>query len=211
MNRADAFALLCEYTQSDSLRKHGLAVEAAMSGYARRFGEDEEKWGIAGLLHDFDYERWPAPADHPRRGSEILAEKGYPEDVRTAILGHADHSGVPRTTRMDHALFAVDELSGFVTAVTLVRPSKSLADVTVSSVRKKLKDRAFARNVSRDDITRGAAELGLELDAHIANVIAALQGAAKELGLDGSLAAGTGAGPGAGAPGAGGGAGDGAG
>ncbi len=197
MNRADAFQLLCEYTQSDSLRKHALAVEAAMRAYARKFGEDEEKWGITGLLHDFDYERWPDPADgHPRKGSAILAEKGVAEDVRTAILGHADYTGVPRTSRLDHALFAVDELAGFITAVTLVRPSKSLADVAVSSVKKKLKDKAFARNIHREDITRGAEELGIPLDEHIAFVIQALQGTAKELGLEGSAAA---AAPGGGA------------
>lgn len=190
MNRAQALELLFEYTQSDSLRKHALAVEAAMRAYAGRFGEDVEKWGITGLLHDFDYERYPDPSQHPTVGEKILASKGYPDDVRTAILAHADHTGVPRTTRLDHALFACDELAGFITAVTLVRPSKSLADVEVSSVKKKLKDKAFARNIKREDVAGGAAGLGVELDEHIRFMIGALQGVAKELGLDGSAAAG---------------------
>jgi predicted hydrolase (HD superfamily) len=157
-----------------------------MRAYARKFGEDEEKWGVTGLLHDFDYERWPEPADgHPRRGSAILAEKGVPEEVRTAILAHADYTGVPRRSLLDHALFAVDELAGFVTAVALVRPSRSIAEVAVAAVRKKMKDKAFARNVKREDIVRGAEELGVDLDEHISRVIEAMKGAAPALGLAG--------------------------
>jgi putative nucleotidyltransferase with HDIG domain len=183
MERQAAWELLCEYTQGDGLRKHGLAVEAVMRHFARKHGEDEDTWGIAGLLHDFDYERYPTEDGHPIEGSKVLRERGYPEDVVRAILGHANYTGVPRDTLMAKTLYAVDELTGFITAVALVRPSKSLVDVEVSSVRKKMKDKAFARSVNRDDITRGADELAVDLDAHIAEVIAAMRLVAHELGL----------------------------
>jgi putative nucleotidyltransferase with HDIG domain len=178
VNREEALALLHEYTQGAGLLKHALAVEAAMRAHARRLGADEDAFGLVGLLHDFDYERWPDAADHPFRGSEILAAKGYPEWFRRAILSHGDHTGVPRVTDLEKCLFAVDELCGFVTACTLVLPSKSLADLKVSSVRKRLKDKAFARGVNRDDVASGAAALGMDLDAHIAFVIDALKDAA---------------------------------
>ena len=171
LSRTDALALMQEYTQSESLRKHMLAVEAAVRGYARLWGEDEEAWGVVALLHDFDYERWPDPENHPFRGVEILKEKGYPEWVTRAILSHADYSGVPRESRLEHTLYACDEMSGFVTAAALVRPSKSVMDLEASSVVKRMKDKAFARAVNRDDLRRGAEELGLPLDEHITNVI----------------------------------------
>ena len=192
MNRGEAWGLLTEYTSSESLRKHALAVEACMRAYARKLGPgpdfDEEKWGLTGLLHDFDYERWPSAAEHPFVGNKILAERGYAEDVRRAILSHAEYSGVPRQTAMEKALFACDELAGFITATALVKPGKSLAEVEAKSVRKKMKDKAFARSVSRDDITKGAQELGVELEEHIAFCIEAMKGIAAELGLDGSAA-----------------------
>jgi putative nucleotidyltransferase with HDIG domain len=187
LSRNDALALMREYTQSESLRKHMLAVEAAVRGYARRFGEDEDDWGVVALLHDFDYERWPDQANHPFRGVEILKEKGYPEWVTRAILSHAEYSGVPRESRLEHTLFACDEMSGFVTAAALVRPSKSILDLEASSVVKRMKDKAFARAVPRDDLRRGAEELGLPLDEHIANVITALREQADALGLRGAL------------------------
>jgi putative nucleotidyltransferase with HDIG domain len=183
--RAEAWEILTEFTQKDALRKHALAVEAAMRAYAGRLGGDPELWGVTGLLHDFDYERWPSLEDHPFRGSEILAERGIAEEIRRAILGHGDHTGVPRETVMAKTLFAVDELSGFLTACTLVRPSKRIAEVPVDAVKKKMKDKAFARNVNRDDIRRGAEELGVELGAHIEFVRDAMAGIAAELGLDG--------------------------
>lgn len=186
MDRQQAWELLCEYTKSDSLRKHALAVEAAMRAYARRFSEDEERWGIVGLLHDFDYERYPNAPDHPTKGSEVLKARGYPEDVRYAILAHADYTGCPRRSRMDKALFACDELAGFITAAALIRPTKSVLDLEASSVRKRMKDKAFARNVQREDITGGAQELGVELDEHIAFVIGAMRGIADDLGLRGN-------------------------
>ena len=191
MNRSDALALAHEYTQSDALRKHMLAVEAAMRAYARKNGENEETWGLVGLLHDFDYERFPNPAhaadqEHPAEGSRILAAKGLPEDLRRAILGHASYTGVPRETPLAKTLFAVDELCGFLVACALVRPSRSLGDLEVSSVKKKLKDKAFARGVSRDDISQGAQELGVELDAHIKFVIDALRPVERDLGLGAS-------------------------
>jgi putative nucleotidyltransferase with HDIG domain len=186
MDRDDAWQLLCEYTQTDGLRKHGLAVETVMRHFARRHGEDENVWGITGLLHDFDYERWPTAEGHPYEGNKILAERGYPDDVRTAILGHAEYTGVARETLMAKTLFAVDELTGFVTAVALVRPNKSIFEVEPPSVRKKMKDKAFARQVNRDDITNGAAGLGIDLDALIADVIEALKSNADALGLRGS-------------------------
>ncbi|MCL6523008.1 MAG: HDIG domain-containing protein [Firmicutes bacterium] len=185
VSRQEALALLYEFTLSPNLRKHGLAVEAAMRAYARRFGEDEERWGLAGLLHDFDYERWPEPPGHPLRGAAILEERGYPPDVVHAIRAHADYTGVPRESRMDKALFACDELSGFIVACALVRPGRDIAGLEVGSVRKKLKDKAFARNVSRADIERGAAELGVPLDEHIGVVLEALKGIAADLELGG--------------------------
>ena len=178
---------MTEYTQTESLRKHMLAVEAAVRGYARLWGEDEDDWGAVALLHDFDYERWPDAENHPFRGVEILKAKGYPEWVTRAILSHADYSGVPRESRLEHALFACDELSGFVTAAALVRPSKSVLDLEASSVIKRMKDKAFARAVNRDDLRRGAAEIGLPLDEHIRNVIAFMRERAEDLGLKGNL------------------------
>lgn len=174
--REQALALLHEHTQGEGLLKHAYAVEAAMRAMARKYGQDEARWGLVGLLHDFDYERWPSPTaeGHPRKGSEILAARGYPEDVRQAILAHADYTGVPRTTLMDRALFAVDELSGFLVACALVQPDRRLAAVQVASVRKKLKSKGFARNVKREDIAAGAAELGLEPDLLIGECLAAL-------------------------------------
>ncbi|HEV2118308.1 MAG TPA: HDIG domain-containing protein [Terriglobales bacterium] len=189
ITRAAAWGLLTEFTHSESLRKHAMAVEACMRAYARLYGEEEEKWGAVGLTHDFDYEKYPSLDDHPMRGSEILQQRGWPEEIRRAILSHADHTGVARQTRLEHALFACDELAGFITAVALVKPGKSLAEVDARSVRKKMKDKAFARSVSRDDITKGAQELGVELEQHIAFCIEAMKGIAGELGLDGSKAA----------------------
>lgn len=187
-DREAAWGLLTEFTQSESLRKHALAVEACLRAYARQWGEDEEKWGVVGLIHDFDYEKYPSLDDHPMRGSEILEQRGWPGEIRRAILSHADHTGVARQSRLEHALFACDELAGFITAVALVKPGKSLAEVDARSVRKKMKDKAFARSVSRDDITKGAQELGIELEQHIAFCIEAMKGIAGELGLDGSKA-----------------------
>ena len=185
MNRESAWNLLTEYTESESLRKHALAVEACMRAYAKKFGEDEEKFGITGLLHDFDYEKYPTPEDHPFVGNKIMREKGYPEDVLRAILSHADYSGVKRETKMEKALYACDELSGLITAGTLVKPTKAIADVDAKSIRKKMKDKAFARSVNRDDIINGAADLGVDLDGHITFCIEAMKGVAKELGLEG--------------------------
>ncbi len=187
LSRQDAWLLMTEYTQSESLRKHMLAVEAAVCGYARLFGENEDDWGAVALLHDFDYERWPDAKDHPFRGVEILKERGYPEWVTRAILSHADYSGVPRETRLERTLYACDEMSGFVTAAALVRPSKSVLDLETSSVMKRMKDKAFARAVSRDDLRRGAEELGLPLDEHIGNVIRFMRDQADALGLRGTL------------------------
>ena len=187
LDRSQAWGLLCEYTQSESLRKHMLAVEACMRAYARKFGEDENKWGITGLLHDFDYEKYPTPAEHPFVGNKVLEERGYPEEVRRAILSHADYSGIKRESRMEKALYACDEISGFITASALVKPNKSLAEVEAKSVRKKMKDKAFARSVNRDDIINGAADLGVDLEEHIAFCIEAMKGIAGELGLAGSV------------------------
>jgi putative nucleotidyltransferase with HDIG domain len=185
-DRDHAWGLLCEYTQSESLRKHMLAVEACMRAYARKFGEDEDKWGITGLLHDFDYEKYPTPAEHPFVGNKILEERGYPEEMRRAILSHADYSGVKRESRMEKTLYACDEIAGFITASALVKPNKSLAEVEAKSVRKKMKDKAFARSVNRDDIINGAADLGVDLEEHIAFCIEAMKGIAAELGLAGN-------------------------
>ncbi len=184
MTRADAWALVCEWIQNVNLRKHLLAAEAAMRAYARRFGEDEDVWGTVGLVHDLDYERCSSQdAGHPFVGVEELRRRGAPEAWCRAVLSHADYSGVSRESLMEKTLFAVDELVGFVIAVALVKPGKSLADVDVASVRKKMKDKAFARGVNRDDVVRGADGLGLPLDEHIGVVIQALQGIAPELGL----------------------------
>jgi putative nucleotidyltransferase with HDIG domain len=188
--RDEAWQLLCAYTQNENLRRHMLAVEACMRHYARRFQEDEELWGLAGLLHDFDYERWPnqehsPTAGHPIEGARILREQGYPDELVHAVLAHADYTGVPRVSRLDHALFACDELAGFLVACALVKPGRSLQEVDVDSVRRKMKDKAFARGVSRDDIVRGAQELGLPLDEHIAHCLEAMRSVAGVLGLDG--------------------------
>jgi putative nucleotidyltransferase with HDIG domain len=189
LSRESALSLMHEFTASESLRRHMLAVEAAMRAYARRFGEDELKWGIVGLLHDFDYERWPAPPEHPLRGAQILAERGYPADVIYAIKSHADYlPDCPRISRLDKTLYACDELAGFVTACAWVRPER-LAGMQASSVKKKLKAKGFAASINRDDIVRGAADLGVDLDDHIQFVIVALQGIARDLGLDASPSA----------------------
>jgi len=185
LSRDAAWRLMTEYTQGESLRKHMLAVEAAVRGYARLWGENEEEWGVVALLHDFDYERWPDQADHPFRGVEILKEKAYPDWVTRAILSHAEYSGVARESRLEHTLFACDEMSGIVTAAALVRPSKSILDLEASSVIKRMKDKAFARAVSRDDLRKGAEEIGLPLDQHITNVIAFMRVEAEALGLKG--------------------------
>ena len=189
-SRDEALAIMHEYTASDSLRKHMLSVEAAMRAYAEKFGEDPDHWGITGLVHDFDYERFPNEAhspteEHPAEGVRILRARGFPEDILEAILGHARYSGVARESMMAKTLFAVDELTGLITATALVRPTKNLMEVEARSVRKKMKDKAFARGVSREDVTEGAADLGVDLDEHISFVIAAMQRIAPELGLAG--------------------------
>lgn len=186
LSRDRAWALLTEHTKSESLVKHALAVEAALRGYARAFVEDEDAWGLVGLLHDFDYERWPDATNHPFRGSEILREHGYPDWFMRAILSHADYSGVARESRLEHALYACDEMAGFVTAAALVRPTKSILDLEPRSVLKRMKDKAFARAVSRDDLRRGAEALGLPLEEHISNVIRFMSERADELGLRGT-------------------------
>src|SRR5271165_5118942 len=183
--RESAWCLLTEFTQSESLRKHALAVEACMRAYARKAGADEELWGLVGLLHDFDYEKYPSAEDHPFKGSVILKERGVSEEVRRAILSHANYSGVPRESRLEKTLFACDELAGFITASALVKPNKSLAELDAKSVRKKMKDKAFARSVSRDDIINGAADMGVDLEEHIAFCIEAMKSIAPELGLSG--------------------------
>ncbi len=205
IDRDSAWCLLTEFTQSESLRKHALAVEACMRACAGKFGgskfgdsmsvepagprlSEEELWGIVGLIHDFDYEKYPSFEDHPYKGNEILKERGWPEVITRAIMSHAEYTGVTRDTPMEKALFACDELAGFITAVALIKPGKSLAEVDAKSVRKRMKDKAFARKVNRDDIVNGAAALGVDLDEHVAFCIGALQGIARELGLDGSAA-----------------------
>jgi putative nucleotidyltransferase with HDIG domain len=190
-SRNDALAIQHEYTKSDSLRKHMLAVEAAMRAYAAKFGEDPERWGLAGLIHDFDYEQFPnaehsATDGHPAHGVRILRERGWPDDILQAILGHATYSGVARESLMARALFAVDELTGLVTATALVRPNRSVMEVDGRSVRKKMKDKGFAKGVNRDDVVQGAQELGVDLDEHIQFVVSAMQGAAVSLGLAGA-------------------------
>ena len=210
IDHESAWCLLTEFTQSESLRKHALAVEACMRACARKYGRaahqreghdlscaegdggasEEELWGVVGLIHDFDYERWPTAEEHPYKGNEILKERGYSEEIRRAIMSHAEYSGVTRDTPMEKCLFACDELAGFITAVALIKPGKSLAEVDVKSVRKRMKDKAFARKVNRDDIVNGAKDLGVDLDEHIAFCIEAMKPIAKELGLDGSAAKG---------------------
>jgi predicted hydrolase (HD superfamily) len=200
IDREAAWCLLTEFTQSESLRKHALAVEACMRACAKKFGQEkdhvrtaapegmseEDLWGIVGLIHDFDYEKYPSLEDHPYKGNEILQERGWPDVIRRAIMSHAEYTGVTRDTPMEKALFACDELAGFITAVALIKPGKSLAEVDTKSVRKRMKDKAFARKVNRDDMINGAAALGVDLDEHISFCITALQGIATELGLDGS-------------------------
>jgi predicted hydrolase (HD superfamily) len=199
-SRESAWGLLTEYTQSESLRKHAMAVEACMRAYARKLAQEqrleptaaselEQRYSVTALLHDFDYERFPTPEQHPYVGNKILEERGYAEDIRRAIMSHADYTGVQRETHMEKALFACDELAGFITATALVKPSKSLAEVDAKSIRKKMKDKAFARSVSRDDIVNGAADLGVDLDQHIAFCIEAMQKIAQELGLSGAAVA----------------------
>ena len=197
-SRESAWSLLTEYTQSESLRKHARAVEACMRAYAQKLAQEQElsaeaaaelerKYSVTGLLHDFDYERFPSPEQHPFVGNKILEELGYPEEIRRAIMSHADYTGVQRQTHMEKALFACDELAGFITATALVKPSKSLAEVDAKSIRKKMKDKAFARSVSRDDIVNGAADLGVDLDQHITFCIEAMKMIARELGLSGNV------------------------
>lgn len=183
MDRPAAWQLLCEYTRSESLRKHALAVEACVRAYARKLGEDEEVWGVVGLIHDFDYEVYPNAPDHPLKGNEILKERGYPEDLRRAILGHADYTGVPRDTMLAKTLFACDEVAGFITACSLVRPDR-IQGLEAKSVRKRMKDKAFARSVSREDMTQGAEEMGVGLDEHISFCIEAMRSIAGTLGLE---------------------------
>jgi predicted hydrolase (HD superfamily) len=192
ISRETAWNLLTEFTQSESLRKHALAVEACMRACSKRHGDGssdaENLWGVIGLIHDFDYERWPSLEDHPYRGNEILEQRGYPEIIRRAIMSHAEYTGVTRDSKLEKCLFACDELAGFITAVALIKPSKSLAEVDVKSVRKRMKDKAFARKVNREDIIQGSAALGVDLDEHIGFCIEAMKPIAKQLGLDGSLA-----------------------
>jgi putative nucleotidyltransferase with HDIG domain len=186
MDRNQAWEIVCEFVKSESLRKHMLAVETCVGAYARKFGEDEEKWAVTALLHDFDWEIHPALPDHPMKGEPILAERGVDPEIRRAILSHADFSGVPRVTPLEKTLYACDELAGFLTACSYVKPSRSIAEVETKSVRKKLKDKAFARAINRDDIIRGAEEMGLDLDDHIEFCIRAMQANAAELGLAGA-------------------------
>jgi len=185
MDRGQAWEIVCEFVKSDSLRRHALAVETCVTAYARKLGEDEQKWALAALLHDFDWEIHPAAPDHPMKGEPLLAERGVDEEIRRAILSHADYSGVSRISSLEKTLYACDELAGFLTACSYVKPGRSIDEVDVKSVRKKLKDKAFARNVNRDDIVRGAAELGVDLDEHIDFCIRAMQAHAAELGLAG--------------------------
>jgi putative nucleotidyltransferase with HDIG domain len=186
MDREQAWQILCEFTKSENLRKHALAVEACVAAYARKFGEDETKWSVTALLHDFDWEIHPEAPDHPLKGEPILAGRGVSEDIRRAILSHAGYSGVSRESLLERTLFACDEVAGFITAVALVKPHRSLAEVDAKSVRKKMKDKAFARSVNREDIINGAAQLGIDLDEHVDFCVRAMQGCAKELGLEGT-------------------------
>jgi predicted hydrolase (HD superfamily) len=191
IDREAAWGLLTEFTQSESLRKHALAVEACMRACAKKYGgasEEEDLWGIVGLIHDFDYEKYPSLEDHPYKGNQILKERGWPDVIRRAVMSHAEYTDVTRETSMEKALFACDELAGFITAVALIKPGKSVAEVDVKSVRKRMKDKAFARKVNREDIIQGAAALGVDLDEHIGFCIEAMKPIARELGLDGSAA-----------------------
>ena len=185
MTRDDAWCLLTEFTASESLRKHARSVEACLRAYAQKFGEDEELWGVVGLIHDFDYEKYPSAEEHPYKGNQILAERGWPEEVRRAIMSHANYTDVSRDSMLEKTLFACDELAGFITATALVKPNRSLAEVDAKSIRKRMKDKAFARSVSRDDIINGAAAMGVDLDEHITFCIDAMKGVATELGLAG--------------------------
>jgi putative nucleotidyltransferase with HDIG domain len=187
MDRNQAWNIVCEFVKSDSLRKHMLAVEACVAAYARQFGEDEQKWSVTALLHDFDWEIHPQAPDHPMKGEPILAARGVDEEIRRAILSHADYSGVPRVSKLEKTLYACDELAGFLTACSYVKPGRSIHEVEVKGVRKKMKDKAFARNVNRGDVVNGAAELGVDLDQHIEFCIKAMQERAAELGLAGSV------------------------
>lgn len=187
MDRNQAWQILCEFTKSENLRKHALAVEACVVAYARKFGEDEAKWSVTAVLHDFDYEMHPEAPDHPAKGEPILAERGVSAEIRRAILSHADYSGVARESLLEKTLFACDELAGFLTAVSLVKPNKSIFEVDAKSVRKKMKDKAFARSVNRGDIVSGAAAMGVDLDEHIAFCIQAMQAEAEALGLKGTV------------------------
>ena len=187
IDRAGAWELLCEFTQSESLRKHALAVEACVAAYARQFREDEQKWSVTALLHDFDWEIHPQAPDHPMKGEAILAARGVPEEIRRAILSHANYSGVPRVSTLEKTLYACDELAGFITAISYVKPHRSVFEVDLSSVKRKMKDKAFARSVNRQDIVEGADELGVPLDDHIDFCIKSMQAKAEELGIKGSL------------------------
>ena len=187
IDRAGAWELLCEFTQSESLRKHALAVEACVAAYARQFREDEQKWSVTALLHDFDWEIHPQAPDHPMKGEAILAARGVPEEIRRAILSHANYSGVPRVSVLEKTLYACDELAGFITAISYVKPHRSVFEVDLSSVKRKMKDKAFARSVNRQDIVEGAGELGVPLDDHIDFCIKSMQAKADELGIKGSL------------------------
>ena len=186
-DREQAWNILCEFTKSEGLRKHALAVETCVAAYARKFGEDEQRWALAALLHDFDWEIHPTLEEHPQKGEAILAERGVDEETRRAILSHANHTGVPRQSALEKTLFACDELAGFLTAISYVKPHRSIFEVDVSSVKKKMKDKAFARSVNRQDILDGAEELGVPLDDHVDFCIKAMQARAEELGLKGSL------------------------
>ena len=187
IDRASAWEILCEFTQSESLRKHALAVEACVAAYARQFREDEQKWSVTALLHDFDWEIHPRAPDHPMKGEAILAARGVPEEIRRAILSHANYSGVPRVSTLEKTLYACDELAGFITAISYVKPHRSVFEVDLSSVKRKMKDKAFARSVNRQDIVEGAEGLGVPLDDHIDFCIKSMQAKAEELGIKGSL------------------------
>jgi putative nucleotidyltransferase with HDIG domain len=189
LNREQAWNILCEFTKSDGLRKHALAVETCVTAYARKLGEDEHKWSVTALLHDFDWEMHPTLEEHPQKGEPILAERGVDDEIRRAILSHANHTGVPRQSPLEKTLYACDELAGFITAISYVKPHRSIFEVDVTSVKKKMKDKAFARSVNRQDIVEGAQELGIPLEEHVDFCVKAMQGRAEELGLKGNLEA----------------------
>lgn len=191
LSREDAWNIVCEFTKSDGLRKHALAVETCVAAYARKFGEDEHKWSVTALLHDFDWEIHPTLEEHPQRGEAILAERGVDEEIRRAILSHASHTGVPRQSPLEKTLYACDELAGFITAISYVKPNRSVFEVDTQSVKKKMKDKAFARSVNRQDIVEGAQELGVPLEEHVEFCVKAMQERAEELGLKGTLQAGS--------------------